>query len=100
MNSRSFKIISITRSGKRLNLSGGRYISKTPMEAARKMFSHAVRLLKNCGKCSLVITLMETTAGSDNKTYVYKISKINSPVTIEKNGQKILYKFKTQVKSI
>ena len=97
MNGRSFKIISVTRSGKHLDISGGRYVSSTPMGAARKMFSHATRLLKNCGKCTLVITLMETTANSKNKTYVYKISKVNNPVEIQKDGQKIVYKFKTTV---
>lgn len=97
---RSFKIVSITRSGKRLGLTGGRYISQTPLGAAKKMFSHAVRTLKSCGKCTLTITLIETTSGSSNKTYVYKISKINNPVEIERNGKTIVYKFKTLAKSV
>lgn len=86
------------RSGKKINMSGGRYISSTPIGAAKKMFSHAVRILKSCGKCTLTITLSETTQNSANKTYVYKITKLNNPVEIEKDGKKIMYKFKTVVK--
>lgn len=97
MDKRSFKIVSVIRSGKKLNISGGRYLSSTPQGAAKKMFSHVVRNLK-CGRCTLVITLIETTQNSAHKTYVYKISKINSPVEIEKDGKKIIYKFKTLVR--
>ena len=96
---RSFKIVSITRAGKHLGLTGGRYISQTPAGAAKKMFSHAVRTLKTCGKCTLTITLAETTADSAKKIYVYKITKINNPVEIERNGKTILYKFKVTAKS-
>ncbi len=100
MKYRSFKIVSITRAGKKINLTGGRYISQTPAGAARKMFSHAVRTLKSCGKCTLVITLIETTTNSSHKIYVYKISKISNHVEIEKDGQNIRYKFKTHLKSV
>lgn len=65
----------------------GRYVSKTPMRAAKKALSkicakHAIK-----GACTLVITLKEITRGSDHKEYVYKVKRIVKPVVVERKDK-------------
>ena len=75
---------------------GGRYISHSPLGAAKKAFNELCRVKKIRGRCTLVIIMRETTSGSAKKTFKYKLErkKLKNPITLEgKSGTyKIEYK--------
>lgn len=86
--------------------SGGRYISKSPLGAARKMATQLFKLIKSeqkykiySGK-TLTISVRKTTSGSNKKLYTYtaKQIKLDKPIVANLNGKKIVYKNKTIVK--
>jgi hypothetical protein len=85
---------------------GGRYISKTPLAAAKKVATQLYKLIKTESKYkkysgkSITFTIRKTTSGSNKKVYEYtaKQIKLAKPVEIEINGKKILYKNKIDVK--
>lgn len=100
---RSFTIVKVTTSkgdkkGK-ANL-GGRYISSSPREAVRKAASRICANSSVKGRCSLIITLRETTQGSAHKDYTYKVLRILDPVTVERDGVEVTYKYRTEVTSM
>lgn len=98
--SRSFTVESVSRGNKRVNFTGGRYISDSPMNAAKKAFSKACQFSHVKGKCVMKITMRETTAGSAKKEFVYKVSRVYNPITIERDGETILYKYSVKIQSV
>lgn len=94
-SSRSFTVESIFQSGKKLSSKGGRYISSSPTGAAKKAFSHHSKTQK-----SLEIHLKETTQGSAQKSYKYKVSKIKEDTEVKRGNQVIHFTYKTKVKAI
>jgi hypothetical protein len=65
---RSFTIKSIKKlNGSRVNYTGGRFESETPVASARKAFTKAYHHLKAKGPLSLKITIRETTQNSKKK---------------------------------
>ena len=97
---RSFTIIKVTDShGARKGRSnlGGRYISSTPAAAASKAGSQICRNSRIHGRCSLYITIRETTAGSMKKEYTYKVSRILDPIVVQRAGEEIEYRYRTEV---
>lgn len=97
---RSFTIESITRVGKKVNYTGGRYMSERPADAVRKVFTKACTTKGNKA-CTLQITIRETTQGSKKKTYTYKVTRHYDPVEVTlKNGDVIEYDFRKTVKSM
>lgn len=78
----------------------GRYISRTPAGAARKAASQICRHSKIKGQCSLKITVRETTRGSKGKEYSYSVKRVKDPVTIERDGVEITFKYRTEVKAL
>ncbi len=97
---RSFTTVSAHRGSKNLNLSGGRYISDTPVAAAKKAFSQIVQTNDFRGKVSLKITIKETTRGSAHKEYTYKVSKVPEITEVDLNGTIVRYTFTTKVKAL
>jgi hypothetical protein len=101
-NQRSFTIVNVTDSkGKKkgkVNL-GGRFISSTPAGAARKAGSQICKNTTVKGRCSLVITVKETTQGSKNKEFSYKFTRVYEPVTVNHNGVEVTHNYKTIVKA-
>lgn len=91
---RSF--VHVSASGK----TSGRYLSKTPSSAAKKIGN---RLLKQKeGQKSIKVRVMETTQGSKKKLYTYVIMRMKLPkstIVHLGNGQRVCYKFKMVVKS-
>lgn len=85
---------------------GGRYISKTPLAAARKVATQLYKLIKTEAKYkkysgkSITFAIRKTTSGSNKKLYNYtaKQIKLVKPIEIEINGKKIIYKNKIDVK--
>lgn len=98
---RSFTIEKIIRTGeKRVNYTGGRFLSETPSASASKMFTKAYHHLHAKGPMSMKITLRETTQGSNKKTYVYRITRKADKVEVEYDGELVTYNFSTKVKSL
>lgn len=100
MSDRSFTIHAVYRHGKKMQVEGGRYISETASGAARKMFSQIYQDMRPKGRITLEIHVRETTQGSMHKIYKYKVTKKSHPTEVNINGQTIIYKFITKVKSI
>jgi hypothetical protein len=99
---RSFTVVDVaTHSGRtkgKANL-GGRFVSRTPASAAKKAATQICRESKIKGQCALDVTIQETTRGSLNKTYTYSVKRVKDPVTVERNGVEITYKYRTVVKA-
>ena len=73
---RSFTVVDASKHGGCTTKSkGGRYISMTPFGAAKKAFNELCRVKKIRGVCTLVITVRETTAGSNGKVFSYKMHR-------------------------
>lgn len=96
---RSFTIESVKRGSRNIRFTGGRYISESPMGAAKKAFSQACRFEGAKGRCSMVVSIRETTAGSDKKVYKYKASRIVEHSQVERDGMIIHYKYATKIAS-
>lgn len=101
MHTRSFTIQSVQKpDGNKINFTGGRYISETPIGSVKKMFSKVIQSLPKSKISSLKITIRETTAGSKHKEYSYKVTKKPHVTTIERDGKEITYHYVTKAKSI
>jgi hypothetical protein len=98
--SRLFTVDAIYKSGKKSRISGGRYISETPSDAAKKAFSQAYRSMRGKDKTKLEIHMRETTSGSAHKIYKYKVSRKPISKDIERGGEMIHYSYYTKVKAI
>lgn len=97
---RSFTIDSIKTSKSTLRFSGGRYMSDTPMGAAKKAFSQACSAKSKSKACSFTVTIQETTQNSAKKMYTYKVTRKYNPVDVTlKNGEMITFKYQVKAKS-
>lgn len=102
MSKRSFTLVAVEDThgkakGKK-NL-GGRFLHDTPAGAARKAVSRICRESAIRGQCTLVVTIRETTQGSAHKEYRYKGKRVMKPITVERGGEEITYKYTTTVKA-
>lgn len=96
---RSFTIIGASGAKGSTNL-GGRFISKTPVGAARKAASRICRESAIRGVCTLEIHIQETTRGGSGKVFMYKVSRKLNPREVERNGKIIKYKYTTIARSL
>jgi hypothetical protein len=99
---RSFTVIkaqSKTYIGGQDAATGGRFISKNPASAARKAVSSICRRM-NLKSCNMKIQLMETTRGGGGKIFSYQVRRVNSPVTVERGGMLINYRYKIISKAL
>jgi len=80
----------------------GRYIARDPTSAAKKAFNRECRHSKIKGQCTLIIILKETTKGSKNKRYIYKMKriKLQKPIKIDRDNISITINYKTEVQRI
>lgn len=100
---RSFTLVAVVnvkgmKKGK-LNL-GGRYISRSPAGAAKKAVTQVCRASNIKGQCTLNVTMRETTRGGHHKDFSYKVKRIHDPVTVERDGVEVTYKYRTTVKAL
>lgn len=102
MNSgdRSFTVEAYYKAGKKLKISGGRYISSAPASAAKKAFSQYYRNHKKSGRFSLEVHVKETTSGSSHKVYKYRVSKVQENKEVVRGGETIVYSYTTKIKSL
>jgi len=108
---RSFAVIDARKSaaGKKVKFSeDGRYISRTPVSAAKKAFGRICKDRKMKGKCSMIVTVQETTRGDGGKVFSYKVDriKLKEPVEITRGGgmfgggETITIKYTTEAKAV
>ncbi len=98
---RSFTIVKIVSSkdNKKINYTGGRFLSETPSSAARKAFSKAFHY-KNGKINSMKVTIRETTQDSNHKEYKYRVTRKPHETTIKRGKEEITYNFITKVKAM
>ena len=100
---RSFTLVAVenVKGGKKgkENL-GGRFVSRTPAGAAKKAVTQICRASKIKGQCTLNVTVRETTRGGEKKEFSYKVKRVHDPVTVERDGVEITYKYRTSVKAL
>lgn len=89
---RTFVIVSSTGKEK------GRYVSKTPAGAAKKVGGRA---LKKRGHKSVTVRVRETTVGSKKKLYTYIVMqvKLKQKKVVLRDGKRIVYEYKTVIKA-
>lgn len=105
---RSFTIISAGKHGScktkfGLKGNGGRYISRNASGAARKAFTELCRTKRIRGVCTLIITIKETTTGSNGKVYTYKLkrNKLKQPIIMmEGTDKEYVIEYNTTIKSV
>lgn len=73
----------------------GRFVGHFPNKVVSKMFTQVRGKAK-----SLKIAVRETTQGSAHKIYHYKVTKVHDPVTVERDGVEVTFKYSTKVKSV
>lgn len=77
---RSFEVMeALKHGGCKTKSHTGRYVSKTPFQAAAKAFTRLCRHKKIRGQCTLAIAVRETTQGSNHKVYRYKFKRSKLP---------------------
>ena len=79
-----------------------RLVSATPVSAAQKAFSRLCNLKRIRGKCTLFLTIVDTTQGArtQGKTYTYKVDrkKLAKPIILQK-GTNSQYKINYTVRA-
>jgi len=91
---RSFTIVNATKKGGcDTKFHGGKYVSKAPVGAARKAFSELCRVKNIRGVCTLNVSVQETTQGSSNKVYTYRLHrrKLKKPMIMKPKGSNSEY---------
>ena len=82
----------------------GRYLAKTPVDAARKAFSSYCKRNNRGARCVAHLSVRETTRGSKKKLYAYNATrrvlkgKDKKTITLP-NGVNLTYKYKTEIHS-
>ena len=101
---RSFAVVGVQRENgcsTKYNVDS-RLVSATPVSAAQKAFSRLCNLKRIRGKCTLVVTVVDTTQGArtKGKSYTYKVDRVKlaKPIILQK-GTKSEYKIKYTVKA-
>lgn len=101
---RTFKVVDAKRQNKcDTKFKPGRYTGKSPASAALKAFNQLCRVKKVKGVCTLVITVQETTRGSEGKMFSYKLNrmKLAKPVVFfEGTDKEYTIKYKSVAKSV
>jgi hypothetical protein len=93
--SRSFSVVNVN--GKSVS-DGGRYMSSSPMGAAKKAGSRLLR--KKGANNSVKVSVVETTRGSKNKEFSYNVKKVKVNDVVVRGGVEIVYNFKTVAKAL
>jgi hypothetical protein len=101
---RSFTVVEISKHGGcPTKFNEGRFMSRTPAGAAKKAFNEHCRLKNIRGICALHVTLKETTQGTPDNLFTYKLQrhKLKEPLIRFKGSNKqFLIEYKTKIKSV
>jgi hypothetical protein len=84
-----------------VNVTGGRYKSKSPSSAARKAATKLFKKAKGKSVAKITFCLRESTSGSDKKEFHYVANrvKLTKPLVRVINGVEIVNRYKTVVKA-
>ena len=84
-----------------VNVTGGRYKSKSPSSAARKAATKLFKKAKGKAVAKITFCLRECTSGSDKKEFHYVANrvKLTKPLVRVINGVEIINRYKTIVKA-
>lgn len=94
--SRSFTVVKVTdvhghpKGDENL---GGLFKGKSPVSAAKKAMTRICRKTSVKGQCTLIITVQETTRGSANKLFCYKVKRIKNPAQVAHEGLEITHNY-------
>lgn len=100
--SRSFTVVKVTDvhgAEKGADNLGGCFRGKTPVSAAKKAMTQICRKSKVHGQCTLIVTVKETTRGSANKHYCYKVKRIKNETEVSHGGMEVVHKYTTTAQS-
>ena len=104
---RSFTIVGASKTAAQCKTKGkgGRYINKSPSQAAKKAFTELCRTKNIRGVCTLFLTLRDTTSGGRNKgkMYTYKLQrlKLKKPmIMLEGTDREYVIEYKSKVLSV
>ena len=101
---RSFTIVNVGKQGGcKTKFHGGKYVSKTPVQAARKAFTELCRVKRIRGVCTLVVSVQETTSGSSKKVFSYKLNrlKLKQPMIMQEGtDNEYVIEYETKVKAL
>lgn len=90
---RSFSVVGAKKvNGCNTSHHEGRYLSTTPRGAADKAFTQHCRMKKIKGRCTLFMTMRETTRGSKGKEYTYKLTRELLEEPVQLKGYQIRYR--------
>lgn len=102
MHKRSFKIVSVKNSNggnKKFN-PDSRFESANPIGAVKKALTKICQLTNVRGRCSFIITIKETTQGSNKKEFRYKAKRVKIDTqVVERGGVLVEYNYKSVVES-
>lgn len=93
---RSFVIESVHHGKSKLRPHQGRYISKTPSGAAKKMFT----TVSNGKYKTLKITCRESTQGSAKKSYTYRVTRVKNETVVVLDDVEVTFKYSTKIKAV
>lgn len=74
---------------------GGVYKSLTPISAAKKAVTKICKKSKIHGRCTLLITIQETTLGSSKKKYTYKVTRKRVDKIVHHGDTCIMHRYTT-----
>tara|TARA_B100001093_G_C26677389_1_gene948900 strand:- start:415 stop:882 length:468 start_codon:yes stop_codon:yes gene_type:complete len=104
MNMRSFEVMeAFKHGGCKTKSHAGRYVARTPFQAAAKAFTRLCKYKRIRGQCTLVVAVRETTSGSVHKVYRYKLkrSKLPEPlVMMEGTNKEFVIEYNVSGKSL
>ena len=101
---RSFAVVNVGKHGGcKTKFSSGRYLGRNPAAAAKKAFNNFCRQKKIRGVCTLIVTVRETTQGSKNKDFSYKLhrKKLAKPmIMLEGTKNEFVIEYQLDAKSV
>lgn len=100
---RSFVVVGALKYGTgKTKFNPGRYVSSSPVGAAKKAFNKLCRVKKILGRCNMVVTVKETTQGSKGKEYHYKLlrKKLAVPRVIKRNNVEFVVEYEVTAHSV
>ena len=101
---RSFTVVQVTKSeGCKTKFHGGRYISRTPVGAAKKAFSEHCRTKRIRGVCTLNVVVKETTQGSKHQLFAYRLNRhrLKKPIILQEGTpQEYVVEYQSTAKSV
>ena len=102
-NMRSFEVVEAGKHGNcKTKSKPGRYISRAPYGAALKAFNRLCAKKRIRGRCTLVMAMKETTAGSKHKVFRYKLTraKLAQPIVIKGKGGERVIEYSSRGKAV